>query len=366
LTALKIGIQQRVLPSYRIPFFDTLAQELPGGLSVFAGDPRKEEALNTNARLENAQFTHGRNIHLFEGKFYMCWQAGLLEWLQQWRPDVLIMEANPRYLTSRAAIRWMKTHGGKVIGWGLGSPEPLGSLKRARLFLRRRFVRQLDALITYSLQGADEYARLGIDPKQIFTAPNAVAPKPSHKMPERPKTYRAGKPVVLFIGRLQPRKRVDLLIHACARLKQYRPLLWIVGDGPYRYKLEDLAAEQYPETHFYGAQHGKDLEKLMRRADLFALPGTGGLAVQQAMAFGLPVIVGESDGTQSDLVRKENGWVLPEVSTEALADLLATALNDLSSLRRMGQASFRIVREEVNLEKMAGAFQQAIASVKES
>lgn len=363
---IRIGIQQRVLPSYRIPFFDTLAQDFPGGLCVFAGEPRKEEALNTNARLEHAQHAHGRNIHLFEGKFYMCWQSGLLEWLRQWQPDVLIMEANPRYLTSQAAIRWMKSHGGKVIGWGLGSPKPQGNLTGLRLYLRRRFVSQLDALITYSLKGADEYAQLGIDPGRIFTAPNAVAPKPRHEMPERSKAYSAGKPVVLFVGRLQPRKRVDLLIHACARLKQYQPQLWIVGDGPYRHKLEDLAAAHYPETQFYGAKHGKDLEKLMRRADIFALPGTGGLAVQQAMAFGLPVIVGESDGTESDLVRKENGWVLPEASADALAGLLSEALNNLSDLRRMGQASFRIVLEDVNLERMVAAFKRAIESVKKN
>ena len=361
---LRVGIQQRVLSSYRVPFFDMLAQACTGGLSVFAGEPRKQEGLSIYARPEYAQFTKGRNFHLLSGKFYMCWQAGLLEWLREWQPDVLIMEANPRYLYSREAIRWMKSRGGNVIGWGLGSPKPQGGLSRLRMFFRQRFVRRFDALITYSLKGAGEYATLGIDAARIFNAPNAVAPKPCHDMPERPKTYRADKPVILFVGRLQPRKRVDLLIQACAQLKRYEPLLWIVGDGPYRRELKEMAAAHYPVAQFYGAKHGKELEKLMRRADLFVLPGTGGLAVQQAMSFGLPVVVGEADGTQSDLVREENGWVLPEPDADALAGILSGALDNLSKLRRMGQASFRIVHEEVNLENMDAAFFESIHCVR--
>lgn len=359
----RVGVQQRVLPSYRVPFFDMLAEQCGGGLSVFAGEPRKDEALSTSARPEHAQFTKGRNIHLFSGRFYLCWQAGLLEWLRKWQPDVLIMEANPRYLFSPTARRWVKARGGKVIGWGLGSPEPKGSLANLRFWLRRRFVKQFDALVTYSQQGAAEYAQLGFDAGCIFIAPNAVAPRPRHTLPERLLTYQAGKPVILFVGRLQPRKRVDLLIRACASLKRYQPLLWIVGDGPYRHELEQLADEIYPDTRFYGAQHGTDLAHLMHRADLFVLPGTGGLAVQQAMSYALPVIVGVSDGTQSNLVQETNGWILPEQTTEVLAALISDALGNIRRLRRMGEASFHIVHDEVNLENMAAAFCQAIHSV---
>jgi glycosyltransferase involved in cell wall biosynthesis len=141
--------------------------------------------------------------------------------------------------------------------------------------------------------------------------------------------------------------------------------LWIVGDGPQRRSLETMANEIYPSTRFYGAQHGSELELLFQNADLFVLPGTGGLAVQQAMSFGLPVIVGEADGTQSNLVGPENGWMLGEDTPGYLAETLKSALSDIRRLREMGAASYRIVSEDVNLEKMVAVFVTAVNRVLE-
>lgn len=357
----RVALQQRVLASYRVPFFDALASVCPGGLSVFAGQPRADEFIDSGARPITADYRESKNIHFFNDKFYICWQTGLIRWLRDWQPDVLIMEANPRYPTSRQAISWMKARTGRVIGWGLGSPAPSGRFSRLRLGQRERFICQFDALITYSQAGADEYAQLGYPRHQIFTAPNAVAPRPTHPLPVRPYRYQANRPALIFVGRLQARKLVDVLIHACALLMpDVQPRLWIVGDGPQRHELENLAASVYPETRFFGAQHGEDLKKLLREADLFILPGTGGLAIQQAMSFGLPVITGQADGTQSDLVREENGWVLPDESPQTLSRLIRDALGDIQQLRRMGAASYRIVSEEINLENMVSAFLRAI------
>jgi glycosyltransferase involved in cell wall biosynthesis len=363
----RIAVQQRVLPSYRIPFFDALAAECEGGLSVFAGKPRRREALDIGARPAIAKFFPGKNIHMFDGMAYLCWQVGIMNWLRDWQPDVLIMEANPRYLRSGAAINWMKARGGKVIGWGLGSPNPSGSFARIRMAFRSRFANRFDALVTYSQQGADEYAALGFPPDLIFCAPNAVAPKPVQPLPERPSSFRNGRPNVVFVGRMQARKRVDSLLKACSLLPpELQPNLTIVGDGPERRRLEALAEKVYPDARFTGAQHGSDLEKIYRDADLFVLPGTGGLAVQQAMSYGLPVIVGESDGTQSDLVRDENGWTLVEARSDELSRLMKDALGNLPRLRSMGAASYRIVSQEVNLENMVSAFERAIHKVTES
>ena len=114
---------------------------------------------------------------------------------------------------------------------------------------------------------------------------------------------------MLFVGRLQPRKRIDILIRACADLPEsIQPDLYIVGEGPSRAEYEGLAGRIYPKAEFLGALFGDELEGYFDKTDLFVLPGTGGLAVQQAMSHGLPVIMAEGDGTQDDLVRDVNGW----------------------------------------------------------
>jgi glycosyltransferase involved in cell wall biosynthesis len=127
--------------------------------------------------------------------------------------------------------------------------------------------------------------------------------------------------------------------------------------------LETLASVIYPRTAFHGAQRGAELENWFNEADLFVLPGTGGLAVQEAMAHGLPVIVAEGDGTQDDLVRPVNGWRVPPGGEAAFASVLQEALSDPPRLRRMGKESFRIVQEEANLEEMVRAFVRALTAI---
>jgi len=137
----------------------------------------------------------------------------------------------------------------------------------------------------------------------------------------------------------------------------------IVGDGPDCARLQAIAGKVFPTAEFPGSKHGQELEPYFAAADLFVLPGTGGLAVQQAMAHALPVLVGEADGTQSNLVRPANGWILTKSTVEDLTEQLTGALGDIPRLRRMGLESLRIVSEEINLEKMVESFLQAISEV---
>ncbi len=347
----KLAIQQRVLPGYRVPFFNLLAESCAGGLSLFAGKARPEEMITDGSRSLKTNYQAAENVHLFRDSFYLCYQRGLTRWLEHWNPDALIVEANPRYLATPFAVRWARARGKKILGWGLGAPR--------KNFFWAGFARQFDGLIAYSARGAEEYAALGFPKERIFVARNAVSPKPT-EAPKRPK--RDAPPTLLFVGRLQERKRVDSLLRACSKLES-RPRLLIVGEGPDRARLEALASEIYPQAEFVGAKHGADLQPYFEQAHLFTLPGTGGLAVQEAMSRGLPVIVAKGDGTQDDLVRAENGWQIPPDDEEALLAALKNALENPARLREMGAESFRIVAEEINIRTMAEAFLAALNSV---
>lgn len=353
----RLALQQRVLPNYRAPFFDLLASACDGGMSLFTGLPRPSEGITTTDQLRNTQYVVGKNIHLFGGSLYLCCQQGLMNWLKEWNPDALIVEANPRYLSTSSAVKWMHERDKPVIGWGLGSPPVSGFRERRRV----NFLGQFDALIAYSQRGADEYADLGFPLDHIFVAHNSVTPAPTWSMPERPTTF-GERPCILFVGRLQFRKNVDLLIGACAEIQNVR--LVIVGHGPERGALEELAAEIYPSAEFVGAKHGEELKSYFEEADLFVLPGTGGLAVQEAMSYGLPVIVAQGDGTQDDLVEKENGWQVPPDDFDALVSTMKDALSDVARLRTKGEESYRIVKEEINIERMVDVFVAALDSTR--
>jgi len=362
----RVGIQQRVLPAYRAPFFDALAQECQGGLSVFAGQAASEESIQSADQLSNARYfpAHNRHFGKVSSAAYLCWQPGLIGWLESWQPAVLILEANARYQSTRRAIDWMHARRRPVIGWGLGAPgsgENKGGLRfNLQLAGRRRFLQNFDSLIAYSNRGAKEYCELGFPAERVFVAPNAVAHRPEFSPVIRPRA--SSDPLtVLFVGRLQTRKRVNLLLHACASLPVgLQPRLVVVGEGPAREELQLLAAGVYPRANFAGAVYADALEEYFSQADLFVLPGTGGLALQQAMAHGLPVIAAEGDGTQEDLVREENGWLVTPGDLQVLVGALSAALSNPDRLPQMGLASFQIVRNQVNLETMVVGFLTAI------
>lgn len=357
LIPARLGVQQRVIPEYRAPLFDSLAAACLRGLSVFAGEPRASEAIDARAVLKIAHRAHANNLHLFRGKAYLCLQPNFISWLKEWQPEALIVEANARYLFTPAAVGWMHARRRPVVGWGLGAPagNPLEDA------YRNSFLRSLDAVIAYSQNGAEQYIAAGIPAEKVFIAANAVTARPSAPAAQRAETYANGKPCILYVGRLQQRKRLDLLLQACAaQPEELKPRLVIIGDGPDRSRLEQLAWQIYPATEFTGAKHGVELEPYYQAADLFVLPGTGGLAVQQAMAHALPVIVGEADGTQSELVRPSNGWVLSQPDLASLTSTIHQAFSDIAALRRMGMESYRIVAEEVNIENMVSVFTRAV------
>lgn len=356
----RVGVVQRVLPAYRVQFFDMLARQTQG-VDIFAGFPRPDEGIVPAKELKVAGWHRANNVHLLRGTFYLCYQRGLMEWLKNTNADVLVVEANPRYLSTPQAVRCMHARKQPVLGWGLGAP-PGGPLARLRAARRLRFLLQFNGLIAYSQSGAAEYQALGFPAERIFVAPNAVAPRPRAALVARPTT---GPITVISVGRLLPRKRLDALLHACAALAPgLQPRLVLVGDGPARAELEELAQRVYPQAEFTGHLEGAALEQRFNEAELFVLPGSGGLAIQQAMAHGLPVIVAKGDGSQGDLVRADTGWLVPPGDNAALLAALVRALQDRSALHAMGAQAFKLVQDTYNLEKMVAAFAHALNTVK--
>ena len=98
----RLGIVQRLLPAYRAPFFDSLAEACSGGLSLFAGLPASGEAIQTTDRLKFAVYSPAHNLHIGRpgSPLYLCWQRGLQDWLEKWQPEALIVEANEPFIQS--------------------------------------------------------------------------------------------------------------------------------------------------------------------------------------------------------------------------------------------------------------------------
>jgi glycosyltransferase involved in cell wall biosynthesis len=247
------------------------------------------------------------------------------------------------------------------MGWGLGTTNffkrKFESLRRLR---QKRTYAKFDSLISYSELAKQQYAEAGFA-KDIFVAHNATVSR--RPMPER--TFRPeGKFKVINIGRIVEHKNVELLVDAIAKLSAegLDIGLEIVGDGPHRSALESMTSQTGVDCIFHGMQVGDQLKAIAASCDLFVLPGLGGLAIQEAMSFGLPAIVSEADGTELDLVRDANGWRIPPDDLAALTGAIREAYQNRKQTFDRGLESYRIFNEEINLETMAEKFMHGVTS----
>ncbi len=364
----RVALQDLVMPLYRRPIYEMLGARIKGGFGVFTGVSKlsRTRGVVMSEELDVTEHATPPNHHFGYGAFEMVWQPGLSKWLNGFRPDVLIAAANPRTLSTNLGCRWAQKNGVPVLGWGLGSLMLAKGAEGLRHYGRKRFYGKFDGMIAYSTIAKEQYAGYGVPPERIFIVHNATTPRPTQPAPIRPDTF-TERPRILFVGRLYEGKRLELLFEALSQMpKETRPVLEVVGTGPGTEEIKQQAEATLPgEVIFSGGLYGEDLAEAFKRADLFVLPGLGGLAIQEAMSWALPVIAAEGDGTQFDLVRKENGWLMEPGSVSSLRDCLEDAFSDCQRLRRFGLEGYRIVDEELNRERMIDEFVIAIKAIHE-
>lgn len=373
----RLGVIQRVLTTYRAPFFDWLAETAGFDVAVLAGQPMAGEVIKVVDEMDHAQFYAAKNRYWLGPGNMIIWQSNVGRWLRDFDPDVLVLEANPRILSHGQAIRWMHRRRRPVLGWGLGELERAGpgwSLTMRRL-IAHKLIRSFDGMIAYSTKAKADYVVAGVAPDSVFIAHNSIDNTESERYlrelsgSEWTSAWRAKYgldphlPIVLFVGRLIASKRIDMLIRACIPLFSCCQLL-IVGDGPARTDLEKQAALHSNSIHFIGHQTGKALAQSFVASDIFVLPGAGGLALHQAMSYGKPAIASFGDGTEADLIRDgQNGFIFRFGDINDLTSKIKALLSIPEAVHKMGQVSLAIVREEINQEKMAASFMLAIETV---
>lgn len=168
------------------------------------------------------------------------------------------------------------------------------------------------------------------------------------------KKYKLPKnePTVLYVGRVDPEKSIEILLEAFIQLADDVPKahLVIVGDGTAKPKLEKMAknAGLSERIHFTGRVIGDDLPQIYRTAKLFAITSkteTQSIVLLEAMATGLPCVAVKA-GAIPELVKTgENGFLCEADDVDAVANGIKTILTDSKKRQEMGAASTRKVKK---------------------
>jgi phosphatidylinositol alpha-1,6-mannosyltransferase len=160
-----------------------------------------------------------------------------------------------------------------------------------------------------------------------------------------------GRPLVVCVSRLVPRKGQDVLIRAMPTIRRRvaDATLLIVGGGPYEPKLRELAEEAAPgSVRFAGEVSEADLPRYYAVGDVFAMPcrtRAAGLEVEgwgnvfvEAAACGRPVVVGDSGGARETLVDGETGLLVDGRDVGEVAAAVGTLLAEPELAAQMGEA----------------------------
>jgi glycosyltransferase involved in cell wall biosynthesis len=233
-----------------------------------------------------------------------------------------------------------------------------GSLRQViKRHVLTRLFHKASAFLAIGTSNARFYRSYGAPPERIFHVPYSVDNErllsSANELLASREAIRSRLniprqvPVVLFSGKLIPVKAPMDLLKAFELANAVSPAhLVFVGDGELGRELKDyVSCRNIPNVHFVGFQNQRELASFFVAADIFVLPSAfdqWGLVVNEALCFGLPVIVSDQVGASADLVEHgQNGFVFPSGDVSALSQCLAKLFSDDVLRRRMAQASQR-------------------------
>lgn len=164
----------------------------------------------------------------------------------------------------------------------------------------------------------------------------------------------AQAPVALCVARLMEDKGIDVLLKALVYVPAWFAL--IVGDGPQRAALEQLASELGVGDRVRFTGYLPHLYGVLAVCDVAVVPSRReglGLFALEAMASGKPVIASDIGGLRETVRHNERGWLVPAEDVMALADALQHALNAREQLPMMGARGAEWVRLNYTWEQTA-------------
>lgn len=223
------------------------------------------------------------------------------------------------------------------------------AVSAVKKILLPRLFKRLSAAVAAGSANRDYYLHFGVKAERVFVAPFTVdndyfqraraAARQNACEIRRGLGIADDQRVLLYAGKLIDKKGCDDLLHAFAIANRGRAALIIVGDGPLRAELEGIVRKNGSPVHFLGFFNQSDMPAAYALGDIFILPSHRehwGLAVNEAMNLGLPIIISDQVGAGPDLVGPDNGWVFPAGDVRALADVIDAAVRvpDLETMRR--------------------------------
>lgn len=281
----------------------------------------------------------------------------LIKQLKEWQPDAVLIYGWG-FNSHLKVIRYFKN---KVQVLFRGDSTLLDEKKGVRSLLRavwlRYVYRHVDHAFYVGSNNKAYFKKYGLKDNQLSFAPHAIDNSrfaedktQEAQLLRRQLNINDKDIIVLFAGKMEEKKAPLQLLEAFFCLNRSGTHLLFVGNGPLEQQLK-LKAKGNSDIHFMDFQNQSQMPAVYQACDIFCLPSEGpgetwGMAVNEAMASGKPVLVSDKAGAAVDLVKPfQNGAIF---KAQSLTDLIYN-LNKLidtgkGELTKMGKHSKKRIK----------------------
>ena len=335
---------------------DTLLPQFGFELILMSG----REKHSTRGRVALREYIVHRQIEfdLTEipvSSFMVRYQHGLISSLKELKPAVVVTTCHSGTISEWQIQQLKRRLQFKHIAWQCGYEYNPGALKR---FVLGKFVPRFDHHLAYHTNAKHFAIEHGARPDQVTVMHNTLnesaieclTKAAARSLLEQRYPKLKGKKIILYVGAVLVEKRLEVIFEALDILTKPDLMFVLVGDGQHL----DVIHQNFGQREDL-ITTGRVVEGVglyFDAADVFILPGTGGLAINEAMAHGIAVISGYADGSADDLVvNGKNGYLLQNGSADEIATCLRNILTDLSVSRRMGEAGREMIRGDLSFER---------------
>lgn len=298
----------------------------------------------------------------------LLWQHGLIRIAARRPYTAVVFLGSWTYASTWLAAGLCRLNRTPCLFWTHGWTRPEKGIKsRFRLL----FYRLADCLLLYGESGKQLGTAAGYPSDRSRVIYNSIdfrADLPKLSFPEGAPTR---PPCVIAVARMTRGKRFDLLIRAAAHLasENHAIRITLVGEGPDKASLQDLAGELAVEVSFEGAVYDRDqLRRLYDGSAVCVIPGAAGLSVIQSLAHGVPVITHDDindHGPEWEAIQiGATGSLFRQGEVVALAQEIRRWISvKPEARRRTAQIAQQVVIDKYTADSQVLRIEQALESV---
>lgn len=365
---LRVAVVSPEPTPYRVPLFDRIAAHAGVDLTViyaaqsvahreWAVDPTHRHVFLRGIAVPGAERFLRHEYPL---------TPGISSALRATQPDVVVVSGWSTFASQRAIV-WCRTHGVPYVllveSHDLG---PRAAWRRAvKGAVVPRLLRPAANILAVGSAARESVLARGATSVRVFA--NTIDVEAWTTRAQQLERHRTDEDVlVLSVARLVPEKGIDDLIHALAQAGDPRLRLVVAGAGPQREALAKLAAELGVPLTMVGHVGEAALARMYVDADVFALLSRHepwGVAVNEAAASGLPLVLSDRVGAASDLlVAGRNGFLVPAGDVHEAAAALKRLAAEPALRHQFGLRSRELVRDwgyESSVDNFVAAVREA-------